>query len=101
MDQLNQPLTTAEISQLLRKTLLFIVFLALAIFLPAWTLNYWQGWLFFITFSAITVASALYFVRHDPALVRRRSKVGAAAEKEPTQKAIMTVTSITMIATLT
>ena len=100
MDQLNQKLTAEEISQLLRKTALFLVFMALAIFLPAWTLDYWQGWLFLIVFAVLTAGASLYFIKYDPALVRRRANVGAKAETEPTQKRIMTFNSVAMIATI-
>jgi protein-S-isoprenylcysteine O-methyltransferase Ste14 len=71
-----------------------------AIFLPAWSLNYWQGWLFFVTFASLTVGTSLYFIKHDPALVRRRIDVGAKAETEPTQKPIMAFNSVAMIVTV-
>jgi protein-S-isoprenylcysteine O-methyltransferase Ste14 len=95
-----EPLSREETWLTLRKTLLFLVTLALMLFLLAWTLNYWQGWLYWIVFSAITVGASLYFIKYDPALVRRRSRVGAQAEQEPTQKQIIGFTSVAMIATL-
>ena len=73
-----------------RKALIGILrtfFMLIAVdFLPAWTLRYWQGWAclaaFFIPACAITV----WVARHDPALLERRLKAGAKAEKEKGQK---------------
>ena len=75
----------------------FQVALALIIFLPAWSIAYWQGWLYWLLFGAACFALTLYFLRHDPALVERRMKAGPGAEKEPRQKLIMTVASVSMV----
>jgi protein-S-isoprenylcysteine O-methyltransferase Ste14 len=76
----------------------FQIALALVIFLPARSLTYWQGWLYWFLFGAACFALTVYFLRHDPALVERRMKAGPGAEKEPQQKLIMTVASAGMIA---
>jgi protein-S-isoprenylcysteine O-methyltransferase Ste14 len=76
----------------------FQVALALIIFLPAWSLTYWQGWLYWFLFGAACFALTLYFLRHDPSLVERRMKAGPGAESEPRQKLIMTVASFSMVA---
>ena len=67
----------------------FFVILCILIFLPAWSLAYWQGWVFFLTFSIATTVSGLYFLKNDPKLVETRLKAGPAAEKERSQKIIM------------
>lgn len=72
--------------------------LALIIFLPAWSLTYWQGWFYWFLFGAACFALTFYFVHHDPSLVERRMKAGPGAETEPRQKLIMTVASAAMIA---
>lgn len=82
----------------MRSTVLFIVFLWLAIFLPAGSLNYWQGWLFWAHFSAWAIVGAWYFLKHDPALVERRLRAGPTAEREPRQKVIQLAASILMCA---
>jgi protein-S-isoprenylcysteine O-methyltransferase Ste14 len=76
----------------------FQLFLALVIFLPAWSLRYWQGWLYWLIFGLACFALGLYFVRHDPALVARRMEAGPKAEKEPRQKLILWCASVTLIA---
>src|SRR3954466_15949235 len=75
----------------------FQLFLALVIFLPAWSLRYWQGWLYWLIFGLACLVLGLHFVRHDPALVARRIKAGPKAEKEPRQKLILTCASATLI----
>lgn len=72
----------------------FTVAMALLLFLPAWSLHYWQGWLFLICFCAACAVTTIYFLRTDPKLVERRMAVGPAAETEPTQKRIMAITSV-------
>jgi protein-S-isoprenylcysteine O-methyltransferase Ste14 len=68
------------------------------IFLPAWSLAYWQGWLYWLLFGASLVAITLYFLHHEPALVERRMHAGPSAEKEPRQKLIQTFAVLLMAA---
>src|SRR3954466_9335392 len=76
----------------------FQLFLALVIFLPAWSPRYWQGWLYWLIFGLACLVLSLYFARHDPALVARRMQAGPKAEKEPRQKLILTCASVTLVA---
>src|SRR3954464_9707256 len=76
----------------------FQLFLALVIFLPAWSLRYWQGWLYWLIFGMAGFVLGLYFVRHDPGLVARRMQAGPKAEKEPRQKLILSCASVTLVA---
>jgi protein-S-isoprenylcysteine O-methyltransferase Ste14 len=76
----------------------FQIALALMIILPAWTLTYWQGWLYWLLFGASCIAITLYFLRHDRALIERRMQAGPTAETEPRQKLILTVASVPLIA---
>lgn len=63
---------------------LFVISFAL-IFLPAWTLHYWQGWTYLAVLMASISAIVVYLVRNDPALLARRVN---NTEKELTQKFI-------------
>src|SRR3954453_1335116 len=76
----------------------FQLFLALVIFLPAWSERYWQGCLYWLVFGLLCLVLGLYFTRHDPALVARRMQAGPKAEKEPRQKLILTCASVTLVA---
>jgi protein-S-isoprenylcysteine O-methyltransferase Ste14 len=66
----------------------FLATLLVLILLPAWTLNYWQGWLLWAVFSSGISFITIYFLRRDPALIERRSRAGPAAEKQVSQKII-------------
>lgn len=65
-----------------------VIGLALLLFLPAWTLSYWQGWIFLAVFSVSVSAITAYLVRKDPKLLERRLNAGPTAEKETRQKVI-------------
>jgi len=56
----------------------FQLFLALVIFLPAGSLRFWQGWLYWLIFGLMCLVLGLYFARHDPALVSRRMQIADA-----------------------
>jgi hypothetical protein len=60
-----------------------IIAFAALIFLPAGTLNYWQGWAFLATFVFSTLIITVYLARHDPKLLERRLSAGPQAEKKP------------------
>lgn len=80
----NRSLKSRAISGLLWQQAL----LALLLFLPAWSLRFWQGWLFWGVFGLCVVVHTFYFLRHDPALIERRMKAGPGAESERSQKII-------------
>lgn len=75
--------------------LLFILWTLL--FVSAGTLDFWQAWLYGIVFCGSAALLTGYFLKHDPALVRRRSRSGPIAEREPVQKIIQSLTSILSI----
>lgn len=81
----------------MRSTVLFLVAMAAMLFLPAWSLRYWEAWVFLLLFGGLCVGGTLYFIKHDPKLVESRLAVGPAAEKEPTQKMIMAAASVCTI----
>jgi protein-S-isoprenylcysteine O-methyltransferase Ste14 len=68
------------------------VFLGLLIFVPAWTVDYWEAWLWLWLFSASVTGMTLYLLRYDPALIARRMEVGPAAEPERSQQIIQGIT---------
>ncbi|MGH7203496.1 MAG: methyltransferase family protein [Candidatus Levyibacteriota bacterium] len=75
----------------------FIIALGLFLFLPAWTVFFWQAWVYWFSFSIAIVLITLYFIKHDPKLIERRLNVGPGAEKEKNQKLIQTITSVLFI----
>jgi len=77
-----------------RSTAISAAGLWLLLFVPAWTLDYWQAWVLWLLFLASSIAATVYLLKRDPALVERRLSVGPSAEREKTQKIIMTVASL-------
>jgi protein-S-isoprenylcysteine O-methyltransferase Ste14 len=76
--------------------LLFLVMAAL-LFIPAWTLDYWQAWAFLAVYFAWSLAITLYLMKNDPDLLARRMSGGPTAEKQTAQKIIMSFTSLGFI----
>jgi protein-S-isoprenylcysteine O-methyltransferase Ste14 len=66
-----------------------LVCFMLLLFLPAGTLNYWQGWAFLGVFAMVSLVPTLYLGRIDPATVERRMHAGPAAETRVVQKAVV------------
>jgi protein-S-isoprenylcysteine O-methyltransferase Ste14 len=75
-----------------------LVMLIAIIFLPAWTFNYWQGWVCLLAFSGPCIVITVYVAKNDPALLERRMKAGASAETEPARKIIQVVAFFAFLA---
>jgi protein-S-isoprenylcysteine O-methyltransferase Ste14 len=80
--------------------LFLLLVMGALLFLPAWTLDYWQAWAFLAVFGASALAITLYLMKKDPMLLERRMQGGPTAEKEWSQKIIQTMTAIMFIAML-
>jgi protein-S-isoprenylcysteine O-methyltransferase Ste14 len=72
--------------------------LALALFLPAWTLDYWQAWVFLGVFGLSVLAITVYLMTTDPKLLERRVQAGPVAEKERSQQVIQILASVAFVA---
>lgn len=80
---------SALTSGLLRSSVLGTLTLIALVFLPAGTLDYWQGWAYIGVAVVASGLYTLYLLIHDPALLERRTKAGPRYEKEPAQKVII------------
>ena len=74
-----------------------VAMLAIFLFLPGWTLDYWQAWVFLAVFSVSVFLVTLYFLKKDPSLIERRLKAGPSAEQERSQKIIQGLAAIFFI----
>ena len=74
------------------------IVLGLTIFIPAWTLDYWQAWILVAIFFACTLAVTLYLMKNDPKLLERRVKAGVGAEQERSQNIIQAFAALVFIA---
>src|SRR5215475_11264610 len=76
-------------SYIIRSVIFGTAALVALTFIPAGTLNYWQGWVYVAAWIIASGAYTLYLARHDPALLKRRTEAGISYEKEPAQKVIV------------
>ncbi|MHA1474501.1 MAG: methyltransferase family protein [Promethearchaeota archaeon] len=70
------------------------VLLGLCFFLPAWTFNYWEAWLYIGTFSSAMIIFLIFLLRKDPALLKRRLETG---EKRNKQKWVIRLSNLLFI----
>lgn len=75
-----------------------VVLLPSLLFLPAWTLHYWQAWVCLLVFFASVIVLTVYLMQANPALLARRLKAGPKAENEKSQKLIQTCASVLFLA---
>jgi protein-S-isoprenylcysteine O-methyltransferase Ste14 len=68
-----------------------LVVTAGVIFISAWTLEYWQAWVFLIAFFGPAFAITIYLMKADPKLLERRISAGPLNEKETSQKIIQSL----------
>jgi protein-S-isoprenylcysteine O-methyltransferase Ste14 len=80
--------------------LFLILVMAAALFLPAWTFNYWQAWTFLAVFGLSVLAITLFLMKNDPQLLERRVQAGPIAEQQTGQKIIQALASIAFIAVI-
>ena len=79
------------LAQALGKFLLGVVLLGVLIFLPAWSLRFWQGWLLMgILFVPMFVAGLVMLPR-NPELLRKRLN---AKEQEAEQKTVVRLSGL-------
>ena len=75
-----------------------IFLLGVVLFVPAWTLRFWQAWLYLFLFAASSAAITIYLWKHDQALLSRRAKAGPTAEKTRPQQVIQLFASLGFLA---
>ncbi len=63
-------------------------------FLPAWSFDYWQAWIYMGVVMTGVALILTYLVKKDPALFERRLKAGPGAETEKSQKIIQVLLNI-------
>jgi protein-S-isoprenylcysteine O-methyltransferase Ste14 len=90
------------VNNLLAKTILGFAFLmlvlALALFIPAGSLSYWQAWLYLAVWAMCVILITLYLVKNDRELLAGRVQAGPVAETQKNQKIIQSLASLCFIA---
>jgi membrane protein implicated in regulation of membrane protease activity len=80
--------------------LFLLVSMAAAVFISAWSVDFWQAWVFLAVFALASFAITLYLMKLDPELLERRTRAGPVAEHERGQKVIQSLASLAFIAIL-
>jgi protein-S-isoprenylcysteine O-methyltransferase Ste14 len=88
-------------NSLIVKSFLGLVFLdlclALALFLSAGSLEFWQAWVFLTVWTGCVVLITAYLIHVDPQLLARRVRAGPTAEHQKRQQVIQGVASLFFI----
>ncbi|HJR78664.1 MAG TPA: isoprenylcysteine carboxylmethyltransferase family protein [Anaerolineales bacterium] len=71
--------------------------LALALFLPAGSLYFWQAWVYLAVFAACTILITAYLIKNDRELLAGRVQAGPVAETQRTQQIIQSLASLFFI----
>jgi protein-S-isoprenylcysteine O-methyltransferase Ste14 len=81
--------------------LLFLtIVMAALLFIPAWTIDYWQAWVLLGVFAGSSLAITIYLMKKDPKLLDRRIYAGPISEKAWSQKIIQSITFVMFLAIL-
>lgn len=84
--------------QLLASTVGGIVFMGVLLFLPAWTFDYWQAWVFIAVFIVGTMVPTVYLGVKNPEALQRRLTGGPWYETRLAQKMIMVGLLLSVVA---
>ena len=86
---------------LIVKTILGFAFLmlvlALALFISAGSLSFWQAWVYLADFAVCTILITAYLIKYDQELLAGRVKAGPVAETQRTQQIIQSLASLFFI----
>jgi hypothetical protein len=53
------------------------------LFLPAWTFDYQEAWIFLAVFFSEVLAITIYLIKRDPKLLERRIDAGPGCRFQP------------------
>jgi protein-S-isoprenylcysteine O-methyltransferase Ste14 len=81
----------------LEATLWMFVATALLLFVPPWTLCWWQAWMFLVVYFGGSLALIIDLMARDRALLERRMRAGPWAEDRVEQKIIMAIASLAFL----
>ena len=88
-------------SNLIVKSILGLLFLvlilALALFLSAGSLYFWQAWIYLGVFSICVILITVYLARYDQRLLASRVQAGPTAETQKSQRIIQSLANLFFI----
>jgi len=71
--------------------------LALALFLSAGSLSFWQAWVYLSVFAGCTILITAYLIKNDRELLEGRVQAGPVAETQRSQQIIQSLASLFFI----
>lgn len=71
-----------------------LLVLALALFLPAGSLRFWQAWVYLAVFAVCSLLITAYLLKYDQRLLASRVKAGPAAETQKSQQVIQSLAGL-------
>jgi protein-S-isoprenylcysteine O-methyltransferase Ste14 len=71
--------------------------LSALVFIPAWTLAFWQAWLFLAVFFGCSGVISLYLWMYDRTLLESRVNGGPQAESQPEQRRLQAFAAIAFV----
>jgi len=74
--------------------LFLMLMLALALFIPAGSLSYWQAWVYLAVWAVCVILITAYLIKNDQALLAGRVQAGPVAETQKSQKIIQSLASL-------
>ena len=80
--------------------LALLIAMGALLFVPAWTFDYWQAWVFLLVFGLSSLTATIYLMTYNAGLLERRLRGGPTAEKMLSQKIIMWIASVGFAAIL-
>ncbi len=83
------------LKQALAKIFLGVILFGVLVFLPAWSVYYWQGWLLMGILFVPMFAAGMVMMAKNPALLRKRLN---AKEQETEQKTVVKLSGLLFIA---
>jgi len=93
--QMDANLSTGKLAVLILKRFIpGVLFLCMLVFLPAGTLNYWNGWVFLGELMVPMLLVVPYFFMKDPLLLQKRMNI---REKEKPQKRIVIINLVVFL----
>jgi len=89
------------LSSLIVKSILGLVFLlvvlALALFISAGSVSFWQAWVYLVVWAVCVILITLYLVKYDQRLLASRVTAGPVAETQKSQQVIQSLASLFFI----
>ena len=79
----------SAVPKVLVTVLVQLVVVAVMLFLPAGTFNYWQAWVFLVVVAVLAWIPSIYLLRANPVALQNRMRGGPTAESRMAQKLVI------------